>query len=55
VYKYKESKILKFYILGETGEVGLPGIKGPPGDSGACMYYTLVEKYFTMISCVLFL
>ena len=26
-------------ILGEPGEVGLPGMKGPPGDSGLCMYW----------------
>jgi hypothetical protein len=38
VCKSEERKKAKRYILGETGEVGLPGIKGLPGDSGACMY-----------------
>jgi hypothetical protein len=37
-YTSEENKIEKIYILGETGEFGLPGIKGLPGDSGPCMY-----------------
>jgi hypothetical protein len=44
VYKYGENRIIKLYYLGESGEVGLTGIKGLPGDSGPCMYYTLIKK-----------
>jgi hypothetical protein len=38
----RRRKKRKYDVLGEPGEVGLPGIKGPPGDSGLCMY---TEKY----------
>jgi hypothetical protein len=46
VYKYEENRVVKLYFLGEAGELGLPGIKGLPGDSGPCMYYTSLEKIF---------
>lgn len=36
--------IIKFHISGEMGEVGLPGLKGFPGDSGPCMYQIRIKK-----------